>query len=219
MCVSFEASLIAGSGLAALGVGSVVKARRNDPSLLLFACFPLVFSVHQFVEAVVWLSVAHPFSGQEAFRYLYTMIAFLVWPILTPAAAAYADPQRRKIWTSLCGLGVALSLYLSLKLALADGIDLRVSQHALAYDPLFETPPIIADLLYLALAVIPLVAQRQRALNLFGWSVFVSFVYSIVENRPAWYSLWCFTAAVFSALIIFAIRDRVDSRAFDEAKA
>ena len=207
MCYSLEASIIAGTSLAVVGAATVVKARRYDRPMLAFACFPLVFSVHQFVEGAVWYSVAHPFEGAEAFRYLYTMIAFLVWPILTPAAAAMADERRRGLWTSLCGCGVALVLYLSVKLAGADGIDLRIVRHSLAYDPLFERPPLIADIVYLALAVIPLVSLGNRALTSFGVVVFVTFVWSILENRAAWYSVWCLTAAVFSLLIAFAIRE------------
>jgi hypothetical protein len=206
MCYSLEASIIAGTGLAVVGVATVVKAWRYDRPMLAFACFPLVFSLHQFVEGVVWYSVAHPFEGAEAFRYLYTMIAFLVWPILTPAAAAIADKRRRRLWTRLCGCGVALALYLSAKLAGADGIDLRVVRHSLAYDPLFDRPPLIADIVYLALAVVPLVSLGNKALTSFGVLVFLTFVYSILENREAWYSVWCLSAAVFSLLIAYAIR-------------
>ncbi|MFZ3180532.1 MAG: hypothetical protein WBO09_05430 [Methylocystis silviterrae] len=40
-----------------------------------------------------------PVAGQP-YRYLYTLIAFTVWPVLTPFAAAYAesDPERRRLW-------------------------------------------------------------------------------------------------------------------------
>jgi hypothetical protein len=207
------ASINAGIALGVIGAATVRKARLFDPKMLGFAVFPLVFSAHQFVEGVVWSSLAHPFAGDQFFRYLYTMIAFLVWPVLTPLAATLAepDPQRKKIWAAMTGCGALLALYLAVKLAGADGIDVSVVKHSLAYDPQFERPPLVVDLLYLALTVVPLVAQDNRALKLFGGVVLATFIYSLLHNRAAWYSLWCMSAAMFSLIISFAIRDAAKS--------
>ena len=87
MCYSLEASITAGLGLGLAGYGMVSKALRYDRRMLLFAAFPLVFSAHQFVEAAVWLTRDDPVAGQP-YRYFYTLIAFTMWPVLTPAAAA-----------------------------------------------------------------------------------------------------------------------------------
>lgn len=220
MCMSFEASLVTGAGLALAGVGMVRKAARNDPRMLGFAIFPLVFSFHQFTEAVVWASVRHPFEGQEAFRYLYTIIAFLVWPVLTPIAAAMAetDERRRRWWFGLCAGGAALAVYLSWLLAGAYGVDLKVVGHSLAYDPGFDRPPLIVDALYLVFTVAPLTGFANRAINIFGFAVFATFLFALLENRAAWYSVWCMAAALFSFILAFAIEDQKQS-AMDEAAA
>ena len=141
MCYSLEASITAGLGLGLAGYGMVAKALRHDRRMLLFAAFPLVFSAHQFVEAAVWLTRNDPVAGQP-YRYLYTLIAFAMWPVLTPAAAAYAesDPERNRLWWTMGGVGIVLAAYLIAKLAGADGIDLSVYRHSLAYDPLFRAP-------------------------------------------------------------------------------
>ena len=213
MCLSFAASVNAGLALAVIGGATVRKAQRYAPRMLGFAAFPLVFAAHQLVEAVVWWSVAHPFAGDHIFRYLYTGIAFLVWPVLTPFAAAYAepDPNRRRLWTLMLYVGEALAFYLFIKLAFADGIDLKVYKHALAYDPGFERPPLIAHFLYVVLTVVPLVCFNNLALRLFGALVFFTFIYALAHNRPAWYSLWCMSAAVFSFILAFSINERVRS--------
>jgi hypothetical protein len=220
VCYSFAASVNAGVCLAVIGAGTVYKALRFNPKMLGFAAFPLVFSAHQFTEAVVWWSVAHPFEGEEAFRYVYTAIAFLVWPVLTPFAAQLAetDPARKRLWIWMRRGGVALALYLGSELAFADGIALTVYKHSLAYDPGFDRPPWIVHLAYLALTVIPLVLFDNRALRLFGAVVLLSFVWSLVHNRPAWYSVWCMSAALFSLIISFAIRADARTR-YDEASA
>jgi len=220
MCYSLAASVNAGLSLAVVGAATVYKALRNDRRMLGFAVFPLVFSIHQFVEGVVWWSLESPFAGEEFFRYLYTIIAFLVWPVLTPLAATLAeiDPRRNRVWALMTGCGILLALYLSIKLAGADGIDVSVVKHSLAYDPQFERPPLVVDLAYLILTVAPLVGFDNRALRLFGATVLATFVYSLLHNLAAWYSLWCMSAAMFSLIVSFAIKEGARSR-YGQVKA
>jgi hypothetical protein len=212
MCYSLEASITAGLGLGLAGYGMVAKALRHDRRMLLFAAFPLVFSAHQFVEAAVWLTRADPVAGQP-YRYVYTLIAFTMWPVLTPAAAAYAesDPERNRLWWTMGGVGIVLAAYLVAKLAGADGIDLSVYRHSLAYDPLFERPPLVTDFLYLVLTVSPLIFSQRRAINVFGVAVLATFFLALAANRPAWYSVWCLAAAVFSLIIALAIEEERSS--------
>jgi hypothetical protein len=212
MCYSLEASITAGLGLGLAGYGMVSKALRYDRRMLLFAAFPLVFSAHQFVEAAVWLTRNDSIAGQP-FRYLYTLIAFTMWPVLTPAAAAYAesDPERNRLWWTMGGVGIVLAAYLVAKLAGADGIDLSVYRHSLAYDPLFERPPLVTDFLYLVLTVSPLIFSQRRAINVFGVAVLATFFLALAANRPAWYSVWCLAAALFSLIIALAIEEERSS--------
>lgn len=190
----------------------VSKALRYDRRMLLFAAFPLVFSAHQFVEAAVWLTRNDPVAGQP-YRYVYTLIAFTMWPVLTPAAAAYAesDPERNRLWWTMGCVGIVLAAYLIAKLAGADGIDLSVYRHSLAYDPLFERPPLVSDFLYLVLTVSPLIFSQRRAINVFGVAVLATFFMALAANRPAWYSVWCLAAAVFSLIIALAIEEERSS--------
>ncbi|MFO1102001.1 MAG: DUF6629 family protein [Methylocystis sp.] len=216
MCYSLEASITAGLGLGLAGYGMVSKALRHDRRMLLFALFPVVFSAHQFVEAAVWLTRGDPIAGQP-FRYLYTLIAFTAWPVLTPFAAAYAesDPERKRLWRTMGQVGVVLDIYLIAKLAGADGIDLTIYRHSLAYDPLFERPPLAADFLYLVLTVTPLIFSERRAINIFGVAVLITFFMALAANRPAWYSVWCLAAALFSLIIALAIEGARSSN-YDE---
>jgi hypothetical protein len=212
MCYSLEASITAGLGLGLAGYGMVSKALRYDRRMVLFAAFPLVFSAHQFVEAAVWLTRADPVAGQP-YRFVYTLIAFTMWPVLTPVAAAYAesDPERNRLWWTMGGVGIVLAAYLIAKLAGADGIDLSVYRHSLAYDPLFERPPLVTDFLYLVLTVSPLIFSQRRAINVFGVAVLATFFLALAANRPAWYSVWCLAAALFSLIIALAIEEERSS--------
>ena len=84
-------------------------------------------------------------------------------------------------------------------------------RHSLAYDPLFERPPLLADFLYLVLTVTPLIFSERRAINVFGVAVLVTFFVALAANRPAWYSVWCLAAAVFSLVIAFAVEEERSS--------
>lgn len=208
MRYSLAASIGAGCGLGVVGTLLVRRARAHDPKMIVYAFFPVVFSIHQLIEGVNWYALARPFAGGDLFLYLYSIIAFGFWPICIPLAAAVAEERRfwRPIWSGMVVCGAALAIYLWKKLAFAEGFEVSVVNHSLAYKPLFDDPPQIVFVLYVALTVLPSLLFPNRAVKAFGWLVLGSFALSVMKSRPAWYSVWCMAAAVFSLAIAFAIR-------------
>jgi hypothetical protein len=208
MCYSLSASISAGVGLGVVGSLLVRRAKLHDQRMIVYAYFPLVYSVHQLIEAVNWYAIEKPFYGDVVFRYLYSIIAFGFWPILIPLAAAIAEQRCfwRKIWWLAVVGGVALSGYLWTKLAFAGGIDVSVVKHSLAYKPLFDDPPLAISAAYVAATTFPSILLRNAAVNIFGWLVFASFFVSIIGSAAAWYSVWCMIAAASSLSMIFAIK-------------
>jgi hypothetical protein len=165
MCYSLEASIAAGVALAAIDAVAIWRAFRLDRKMLVFAFFPAVFSIHQFIEAGIWRSMRHPFEASAALRYAYVVIAFLVWPILAPVAAATADrrPAYKNLWRSLCACGLIFAAYLLTKLLGAHGVEASVVGHSIQYDVAFQPdPPEYVPLAYLAIAALP-VARKQGA--------------------------------------------------------
>ena len=176
--------------------------------MLVFAFFPAVFSLHQFIEGIVWFSIEHPFHASAVFRYSYIFIAFLVWPVLAPLAAAVAttDHWWRRVWAFLLACGLALVGYLSMKLAGADGIEASVVGHSISYVVKYQTrPPIQVDYAYAAITALPLLFFGNKVISVIGVGVLATFVYSFLEMREVWFSVWCMTAAVFSGLFFFSI--------------
>ena len=176
MCYSPEASFAVGSVLAIVGFGTIRKALQYDRSMLMFSLFPAIFSLHQFLEGAVWLSVDGAFNG-KIFRHLYIYIAVLLWPLLTPLAslAAEADPLRRRVRYVLFAAGLVLAGYLAVKLANASGIEVSVVGHSLSYIIGYDaTPPAFIDYAYAAITLLSLVTFRNRVINAIGiavWSV------------------------------------------------
>lgn len=209
MCYSLSASISVGVGLGIIGSLLVGRARRCDQRMIIYACFPLVYSVHQLIEAVNWYAIKSPFDGDFIFRYLYCIIAFGFWPVLIPLAALVAEKREnwRNIWFLAVIAGFVLSGYLWIKLARASGLDVTVYRHSLAYKPLFDDPPALVIAAYLAITSLPSILSKNMAINVFGWLVFSSFFISVIASKPAWYSVWCMIAAVSSMLMAFAIGD------------
>lgn len=209
MCYSFEASLIAGVGLATAGVNMVRKSLRLDRRMLFFAFFPLVFACHQLIEAVVWRSMEHPFDESVIFRYAYVMIAFLVWPVLAPLAALVAEtnPGRKWFWKFLLAGGVVLTLYLIGKLLNSSGVDVFVNGRSLQYEVAYDQePPPLAAFLYVLITMLSFLLVDNRIVRLIGLAILATFFYSIFEMRAVWYSVWCMLAALFSLMFALAIR-------------
>lgn len=207
MCYSFAASISTGLGLGCIGTILLKNAQKQNRKMIVYASFPVVFSVHQLIEGVNWFALQHPFKGDTFFLYGYSVIAFGFWPILIPLAARVAEERCfwRKIWSVCVGTGTLLSTYLWIKLALADGIDVAIVNHSLAYRPIFKDPPDIFIVAYVALTTMPSIFQKNRAVNIFGWFVLFGFIVSVIGSKPAWYSVWCMISAISSAVIAFAI--------------
>jgi Family of unknown function (DUF6629) len=208
MCVSAAASFAAGSGLAVVGVATLRRALHHDRSMFVYSMFPLVFSLHQFIEGAVWLSVDGVID-EKIFRYLFIIIAFLLWPILSPLASAVAekDPRRRAVNYALSALGLMLGGYLAFKLARASGVEVKDIGHSLSYVIGYDKkPPVFTRYAYAALTIIPLLMLRNRVINVMGALVGLCFLYSYFVMRDVWFSVWCLEAAIFSMLVFFSIR-------------
>ena len=66
MCFSSNASFGASAVLAVVGVVAIAKA-KNTPGRL-FAAIPIIFSIQQFAEGMLWLSMKeHVRTGTMAF--------------------------------------------------------------------------------------------------------------------------------------------------------
>lgn len=194
--------------MAAVAFATVKRALRFDRSMLIFSLFPVVFSLHQFVEGGVWLSIYGLIDG-KILRYLYIIIACLTWPVLSPLAALAAETnQRLKLaWGFLLAIGLALLGYQLTKIVEADGIGAVRVGHSISYIISYRSkPPGYVDYIYALATLLPLLFFKNRMINIFGIVVTISFLYSFYQMREVYFSVWCMSAALLSALVFFSIR-------------
>jgi hypothetical protein len=216
MCFSPEADVVAAVVVGVVGVDALRHVRRREQVLL--AALPLLFAVHQLIEAVVWWSlddsVAHGLGRFALSAYL--VIAFVL-PLLVPVAirAVEPDPGRRELMTWCAGLGTAVSVLLLVQIARGP-----VAAHAsglhVAYD-IGRGAGSEMVVLYVIATCGALLASSFRLLAGFGILNLIAVAILAVFAANGLPSLWCFWAAMTSVVIAVHLRQQGGSVAAPRA--
>lgn len=193
------AAAIAGAG----GTAAVTRVRtRADVPL---AAMPLVFAVQQTIEGFLWLSLATEPHGQAAadLTAAFLLIALVIWPIYAPLAALTAEPSRnRQLAIALCLLGgLAVAIYFAAALGAAPRTA-RISGAHIAYSSDPDLPAAVR-ILYPAATCLSLMLSSHRAIALAGAAILLGSLVSYWMYWNAFTSVWCFFAAIASALVLF----------------
>ncbi|MGW3917686.1 DUF6629 family protein, partial [Streptomyces sp. NPDC005070] len=90
MCWSATADLVAGAGVAVVGVACVIRARRRTD--LPLAALPLLLGAHQIVEARVWDAG----GGTGPATVAWAVIALPLLAVWVPAGVLCAAPSSAR---------------------------------------------------------------------------------------------------------------------------
>jgi hypothetical protein len=202
MCFSASASFSAAAVSAGIGVMTVRRASKPD---LMLACIPIIFSLQQALEGIVWLTKATG-CGWDA-GYSFAIIAFCLWPLYVPVATwrSEADPRRRAYMLSFSLPGAAVAAAAAWLLFV--GLKIDFATNKIQYLPTTRYP-LIFDYLYAACVTGPFLLHRNIYLRLFGILILVFFGLSTLLFNPARYSVWCFFAAISSIVLYFFVASR-----------
>ena len=201
MCFSPEADLLTGIVVSGVGIDALrhTKHRRYLPLALL----PLLFGVHQLVEAVAWWGIEGqvPVRVGEMATWLYLGFAFVVVPPLVPWAvrSVEVDPVRRRrlLPFVLLGAAVAAALLPGLLNGEAGG---EVACRYIAYDAGVPYSGYVLPF-YVVATCGPMLASGNRRFVLFGVANLAAVgVLGWLLARGV-ISLWCVWAAVTSVAI------------------
>src|ERR1700685_1168 len=118
MCFSATANFVGSAVLGAVGVVTLTKVKHRRE--LLFACLPVLFAIHQFIEGFVWLgldgilspAVAHDMGAA------FMLYAQGLLPFLLPLSVFLfeADKQSRRRMVPFLVIGGLTTLYILLLL-------------------------------------------------------------------------------------------------------
>ncbi len=200
MCFSLEADLVAGTVLLPMAALSLREVRHIRE--LPFASLPLLFSLHQFVEAVVWAGTNGDVAAgvEQAAATAYLIFAFPVLPLLIPLAVLLLEPRgsRRRV-APFVALGAVVSTYYAV--AVLDGpIRVVVEANALSYVAHIDQAVLWTGL-YITAVIGPSLLSGYRSIVAFGAMNLVGLGVVAVVYAEAFTSLWCVWAALSSVLV------------------
>jgi hypothetical protein len=212
MCFSAPVSFAASAVLVTTGSYCVKTSIDKNKRYLLLACIPLIFGLQQFCEGLVWLSIQRGDPGFIKLSSLgFMFFAFALWPIMAPLAVFFIEKKEngtlKKFLFILTLVGIAVGLLVYLPLILGG---VAFTTDVINYSINYETArPLLLKAFYVGLyllAVVPafFIASEKR-LKYFGGLLVLSILLALVANYAAFYSVWCFFSAIFSAYIGYII--------------
>lgn len=208
MCFSASVSFAASGLLIATGVATLQQAKKKKEWLL--ASIPLFFALHQLIEGFLWITV--PESAWHRFLvYGFLFFAFLWWPVYMPMSALLieTEPQRKKILKGFLALGIFVSVAL-LYFLMSLTITAEITDNSLRY--FLEVPfPKVWTMLYLMAVCGSLMCSRWKWVRILGIAILFSFLASLQIYSATFISVWCFFAAILSALIYLHFRKNTTS--------
>ncbi len=201
MCFSLEADVVAGVVLLPIAALSLreVRCRRELP----FALLPLLFAVHQFIEAFVWAGADGTVSAgvQHVAALAYVLIAFPLLPVLLPIAVLLLEPRGYRLRVApFVALGLGVAAYLTWAV-LRGPLRIVVHPHALEYRVGLDRSTVVVGL-YVVAVIGPSVLSGYRSIVAFGWLNLLGLSVVAVIYQEAFASLWCVFAALVSVLVL-----------------
>jgi hypothetical protein len=209
MCFSASASFGASAILAIAGVASIKKVQAL--SQLMFASIPIIFSIQQFTEGFVWLTLTNDKYKdlQNIPIYIFVIFAQVIWPVWVPLSILLVEKNsnRRKVFSVLAGIGLIISIYHIYCLA-SYHIGATVSPYHINYELDFPLRHFaILGSFYLLTIIMPPLISSIKGMSLIGILLLSSFLISKLYFNDFVISVWCFFAALVSLLVFLIMCD------------
>ncbi len=215
MCFSATASFSAGTIL--LGIGTLTLKSACRPCELPFAAIPLLFAIQQLSEGIIWLTFRYEAPLLNVvMTQVYSFFSHVLWPVYVPVAVLLIEPsgRRRRVLLTFVASGVTVGMYLLYFMAAFPIISRPTGQHIEYVSPHFFAA--IVMMLYLLSTTVSPILSTHRMVKVFGVLALLSFAAAYYFYAIWFISVWCFFAALLSAVVYahFVLRrpEREDSR-------
>ncbi|GJL74054.1 DUF6629 family protein [Nitrosomonas sp.] len=200
MCFSAEASFIVGGSLVLIGAAIIKKVhyKRDIPVALI----PLIFAAQQIIEGLLWVSLNNgDLQAQFWLSHIYGVFVGVIWPLYVPFAiyCTETDRIRRKIIAAAGLAGLTLAIY-TIDGIVSQPISVKIINNHIYYEHDIHIYPLVI-MIYLFATCIPFILSGFRNLHLTGITVTFSFFVAYFIYTKTFVSVWCFFAAIASALI------------------
>jgi hypothetical protein len=203
MCFSATASFIAAGALVTAGAFTLHEAK--DKSKVPIAAVPLLFGIQQATEGVIWLTGKMPWLQNPA-AFMYVMFSHVLWPTYIPFAVMALEPpgKRKSVLKGFTVFGAALSIWL-FWYVIHGPVSASLAQRCVVYD--VNVPRIPYGLAaYVFVTCFACFISRYKFIRVFGIAGLGSLTIALWAYREAFYSVWCFFAAILSFIIYIHLR-------------
>lgn len=183
--------------------------RAERKAELPFSAIPLLFGVQQILEGIIWLTFCFDTPLLNAvMTNAYSLFSHVLWPIYVPFAVLALEPVlwRRKALYAFLAIGTAAGLYLLINMARFPITSQPVGAHIEYVSPHFYVVVVMGS--YLAGTCLSALFSSHKVVNVFGAVALLLFV-TAYRIYTLWFiSVWCFFAAVLSAVVYLHFRTR-----------
>lgn len=205
MCFSATASF--GASAILLGIGLISYKNSESKEQKFLASIPLLLSIQQIFEGVLWISISKPsyLEWVKPSTYGFLIFAQVIWPILIPLALLFLEKAaiRKKALSYFLAFGVVQALLMGYGLIVFPA-ESSVSGSHIRYDMDFPAANNwYGGVFYiLATGFSPFVSSIKR-ISLIG--VIILFTYLFTRIFYGYYviSVWCYFATLISFVILF----------------
>jgi len=181
-----------------MGAATLREAKTRSRAPL--AAMPLLFGIQQAVEGVVWISSGLP-RLQLAAAFVYVLFSHVLWPFYVPLAVGAIEPPGRSKTALKCFLvaGTALSLWLAAYIVRGP-VTASLASGCVVYRMVL--PPIPYGLAaYVFVTVFACLISSHKFIRVLGLAMMGALAIALWAYLEAFYSVWCFFAAILSAII------------------
>jgi hypothetical protein len=205
MCFSATASFSAGALL--LGVGTLTlrsALATRQRWALPFAAIPMLFAVQQLIEGVIWLTFREETAWLNAvMTHVYSFFSHVLWPVYVPVTVMLMEPNgwRRRVLIAFVAAGAAVGAYLLYVLVAFPVVSKPTGQHIEYDSPHFFAAATLT--LYSLSTVLSALLSSHRMVGVFGILALLSFGAAYAFYATWFISVWCFFAALLSAVVYF----------------
>jgi hypothetical protein len=216
MCFSATGSFVVSTILVGTGMASI--ATNRAPTARMLALVPMLFAAQQITEGLVWLTIDRPGVLQSVSVHVFLGFALVVWPAWLPLSLFRMERDRaRRRWIApLLGVGLAVSVIHTAAL-LRWPPSAEVAGHSIHYDYGLGGGPWVQTaylLVYIVPTVGPFFVSSVPMARIIGGVLLASLAATRIIQQGTLTSVWCFFAAVVSALIVVALhREHITAEA------
>ena len=190
------------AGAVLLGLGTLTLKSARHPRELLFAAIPLLFAIQQLSEGVIWLTFRSDAPQLNVvMTHVYSFFSHVLWPAYVPLAVLLIEPpgRRRQALHVFVAAGLAVGAYLLYFLVAFPVFSRPIGQHIEYVSPHFFAAA--AMTLYLLSTTLSPILSTHRMVKVFGVLAFLSFGAAYFFYATWFISVWCFFAALLSAVV------------------